>query len=151
MFGNRLSRNARGALLIAALTIGLIGISAVPAAAHITTAACAKEKVNGGKYLGQLTLRFGLVGRVSCAEAHHLARTYFHKFATGQCGQQNNFCDLTFKGWSCSFFFATEAQQTGGAKAGCARQQGRAKVRFYWRGGGSIQAPDKRVLLSSTP
>src|SRR5437879_3201455 len=93
-----------------------------------STAACAKEQVNGGQYLGELTLRFGLIGRVSCATAHRLAHTYFHKFATGQCGQQNNFCNLTFDGWSCSLFFATEVQQAGGAKAGCARERGGARV-----------------------
>jgi hypothetical protein len=102
------------------------------ARASARSAACAREQVNAGKYLGELTLRFGLIGHVSCTAAHHLARTYFHKFATGQCGQQNNFCDLTFNGWSCSLFFATEVQQTGGAKAGCAREHGGARVRFYW-------------------
>jgi hypothetical protein len=97
-----------------------------------SAAACAKEQVNGGKYLGRLTLRFRTIGPVSCAKAHALARTWFRKFATGHCGQQNNFCDLTFDDWSCGFFFATEVQQTGGAKAGCAREHGGARVRFYW-------------------
>ena len=31
-----------------------------------------------------------------------------------------------------SLFFATEVQQAGGAKAGCAREHGGARVRFYW-------------------
>jgi hypothetical protein len=94
------------------------------------TSACSNVTVNGGKYVGQLTLTFGLIGRVSCNEAHSVVRAYFRKMAAGQCGAQNNFCNLRFAGgWDCSIFFATESQETGGAIYGCARAG--AKVRLY--------------------
>jgi hypothetical protein len=94
------------------------------------TSACSNVTVNGGKYVGQLTLTFGLVGRVSCNEAHSVVRAYFRKMAAGQCGAQNNFCNLQFAGgWDCSIFFATESQETGGAIYGCARPG--AKIRLY--------------------
>ena len=92
---------------------------------------CSNVTVNGGKYVGQLTLRFVLIGRVSCSEARRLVRAYFRKMAAGQCGVQNNFCNLQFPGgWDCSIFFATESQETGGAVAGCARSE-HEKIRLY--------------------
>ena len=92
--------------------------------------ACSNETVNGGRYVGKLTLRFGLIGSVSCNEAHSVVRAYFRKMAAGQCGAQNNFCNLQFAGgWDCSIFFATESQEAGGAIYGCARPG--AKIRLY--------------------
>lgn len=105
--------------------------SAGPVTGATTAAACAPVRVNGGRGVGMQTVRFKLIGHVSCATAQHLARTYFHRIAAGQCGQDNNFCDLKIQGWACSIFFATESQQTGGASAGCAQEHGEAKVRFY--------------------
>jgi hypothetical protein len=133
-----------------AVSVGLVVGALAPssAAAPVTSRArsvltCAREPVDGGKFFGRLTLRFGLVGRVSCAKAHRLARAYFHKVATGQCGKSNNFCDLSFGGWACSIFFATEVTETGGARAGCAQVRGEAKVRFYW---GKSQAKSAEAI-----
>jgi hypothetical protein len=92
-------------------------------------AGCPPVHLNGRQ--GGETVRFRRIGHVSCATAHRLARDYFHKIATGQCGQLNNFCDLTIRGWACSIFFATESRQAGGASAGCSQERGGAKVRFF--------------------
>jgi hypothetical protein len=96
-------------------------------------AACSHQTVNGGTYVGTLTLRLVLLGRVSCAAAHRLVRAYYNKMAAGRCGKLNNFCNLQFSGgWDCSIFFYTESQATGGAIAGCARSG--ARIRLYKTG-----------------
>jgi hypothetical protein len=143
--GSRIARmTVMTGVLIAALAPAS---SAIPVTSRAESAsACAHESVNGGRYVGPLTLRFGLVGHVSCATARRLARSYFHKVATGQCGQLNNFCDLEVDGWSCSIFFATESQETGGAAAGCAEAHGGAKVRFYRLGGEGQSAETVRTV-----
>lgn len=129
------SRIVRMAVLVGLVVAALAPTSsAVPVTSRASSAAaCAPVRVNGGQGLAKVTVRLGLIGHVSCATAHRLARTYFHKIATGQCGQQNNFCDLSFQGWDCSIFFATESQQAGGAAAGCAQERGRARVRFFYK------------------
>jgi hypothetical protein len=96
---------------------------------------CSNETVNGGRYVedinlrGELTLRFVLIGSVTCAEAHRLVRAYFGKMAADQqCGTLNSFCDLQFAGgWDC--FIGPPAQQQDGAIAGCLRTG--AKIRLY--------------------
>jgi hypothetical protein len=127
------SRIARMAVLVGLVAAALASTSsAAPVMGRArSAAACAPVRVNGGQGVGTQTVRFKLIGHVSCATAQGLARTYFHKIATGQCGQLNNFCDLRLGGWDCSIFFATESQETGGASAGCARERGSARVRFY--------------------
>lgn len=126
---------ARMAILVGLVVAALAATaSAVPVTSTARSAPhCMPVRVNGGQGLGRVTVRLGRIGDVSCATARHLAHTYFHKIATGQCGQQNNFCDLSFQGWDCSIFFATESQQAGGAAAGCARVRGGARVRFFYK------------------
>ena len=103
--------------------------------ARIATA-CSNETVNGGKYVevpelrGELTLRFVLIGSVTCDEAHRLVRAYFRKVAAGagQCGKQNSFCELQLAGgWDC--FVVPAAQSQDGAHADCARTG--ATIRLY--------------------
>lgn len=108
------------------------GVTGALASVGATASAkCSTVKVNPGeRYGGRQTLRVATVGRVSCGKARHLTGAYFHKLGAGECGRLNNFCDLTLAGgWSCSLFFATETQETGGAIAGCAR--GAERVRMY--------------------
>jgi hypothetical protein len=118
--------------------------------------ACSDETVDAGGQAGKLRLRFKLIGRVSCAKAHRLVRTYFHKMATGGCGQLNNFCLLSFPGgWSCSIFSAGESQQAGGAMAGCARTG--AKIRLFKarrtrsaRTNASFRSPSRNISCEMT-
>jgi hypothetical protein len=94
--------------------------------------ACSNETVNGGRYVGKLTIRLGLVGRVSCDEAHRVIRTYFREMSAGHCGVQNNFCDLVLPGgWGCSIFPAAEEKETSGAFVGCYEMATGAKIRVY--------------------
>jgi hypothetical protein len=96
---------------------------------------CSNETVNGGKYVevltfrGELTLRFVLIGSVTCDEAHRLVRAYFGKMAADQqCGKMNSFCELQFAGgWDC--FIIPAAQSQDGANADCARTG--ATIRVY--------------------
>ena len=129
------SRIVRIAVLVGLAVAALApASSAVPVTSRArSAAACASVRVNGSQGLAKITVRLGLIGHVSCATAQHLARTYFHKIAAGQCGQENNFCDLSFQGWDCSIFFATESQQAGGAGAGCAKERGGPRVRFFYK------------------
>lgn len=119
------------------IMVGLVAAALAPAASGASATrraasakACAPVRIQGVQG-GTQTVRVVLIGHASCATARRLARAYFHKLYTGQCGQQNNFCDLTLEGWSCSIFPAAESRQAGGAGAGCARVRGGAKVRFY--------------------
>jgi hypothetical protein len=115
--------------IVVALALMVTGASATNGGGRVATA-CSNVTVNGGRYVGKLTLRFGLIGRVSCNEAHSVVRAYYRKMAAGRCGAQNNFCNLQFiGGWDCSIFFAAETKETGGAIAGCARPG--AKIRLY--------------------
>jgi hypothetical protein len=116
--------------LLAAGTPGALGATGAGGEAS-ASASCSTVRVNPGKrYGGKQRLRVKAVGRVSCGKARHLTRAYYHKMGAGKCGRLNNFCDLSLAGgWSCSLFFATETQETGGAIAGCARRS--ARVRMY--------------------
>jgi hypothetical protein len=119
--------------LIIVLALTSTGAQATRGARIAST--CSNETVNGGKYVeeltlrGELTLRFVLIGSVTCDEAHRLVRAYFGKMAADQqCGKLNSFCDLQFAGgWDC--FIIPAAQSQDGAIAGCARTG--AKIRLY--------------------
>lgn len=123
------------------------GLGLIPTAAIVTLAlmatgaaasdgggqaasACSNETVNAGKHVGKLTLRFVLIGSLSCDTAHRLVRAYFHHVATGgHC--EGTQCLVSFPGgWDCGYFFATESHETGGAIAGCAQGSG-ARIRVY--------------------
>jgi hypothetical protein len=131
-----LARRAAGSAAVVAVVLG-VAAGAAPVvhgspASH-GAAACSSISVDGGKYLGRLTLRLVLFGPVTCDKAHRLVRAYFRKYAAGQCGKDNNFCNLSFAGgWTCSFFSAGESQTAGGAFAGCARSA-HTKIRLYKR------------------
>jgi hypothetical protein len=108
----------------------LSGRSAQATARGEAASACSAETVNAGRYGGEQTLRFVLIGSASCSKARRLVHAYYSKMAAGGCGRLNNFCNLQFSGgWDCSLFFATESEETGGAIAGCARTG--AKIRLY--------------------
>lgn len=131
---------ARPLVLAAVLAAFVLVLSVAPAHARAaarpshTAAACSKITVNGGSLLGTLHVRFVLVGPVSCAKAHSLARTWLNRLATGRCGQLNNFCVLHFRGgWTCSAFSEGESQTAGGATAGCARPKPAATIRLYYK------------------
>ncbi|HVN41954.1 MAG TPA: hypothetical protein VMT50_04165 [Steroidobacteraceae bacterium] len=133
------AQQLRKALPLAA--VGVIAVLALMSSGAQATggariaAACSNETVNGGKYVevltlrGELTLRFVLIGSVTCDEAHRLVRAYFGKMAADQqCGTRNSFCELQFAGgWDC--FVIPAAQSQDGASAGCARTG--AKIRLY--------------------
>jgi hypothetical protein len=132
------SRGVRPILAAIAACAAIFAVSTAGSAARSATssgrtaAACPNETVDAGQPVGKLRLRFELIGPVTCAKAHRLARTYFHRFATGKCGALNNFCVLSLPGgWSCSIFPAGESQQAGGAMAGCANARTGAKVRLF--------------------
>jgi hypothetical protein len=92
---------------------------------------CSNETVEVA-HVGKLTIRFGLMGRVSCGEAHRVIRKYFHEMSAGHCGALNNFCDLALSGgWDCSIFPAAEEKETGGAFAGCYRMTTGGRIRLY--------------------
>ena len=107
------------------------------------------KALNGGK-LGKLTLRFVLIGSVSCDTAHRLIRAYFHHVATGgHC--EGTQCLVSFPGgWDCGYFFATESHETGGGIAGCGQSSG-ARIRVYWvsRRSKRKSAPGARSTASS--
>lgn len=101
-----------------------------PSGEASASARCSTVKVNpGAHYGGRQKLRVATVGRVSCAKARHLTRAFYHGVKAGKCGRLNNYCGQELAGgWSCSFFFAAESQETGGAIAGCARRADRVRI-----------------------
>jgi hypothetical protein len=116
--------------IVVALALALLATGAQATGGVRIATACSNETVNGAGFGKQLTLRFVLIGSVSCDKAQRLAGAYFNKMAAGHCGKLNNICGLQFPGgWVCSIFFSGESQQTGGAIAGCARTG--AKIRLY--------------------
>ena len=111
-----------------------IALAALGSGASVSQAAttCSNQTVDGGRFVGKVTLRVVLIGRVSCERAHRVVRAYYRKMAAGGCGQLNNFCALSFPGgWSCSIFSFGVSQTAGGAGAGCARAAPAAKIRLY--------------------
>lgn len=112
--------------VVVALALSVTTAQATDGARSVT--ACSNQTLT---YAGKPTaLRFGLIGNVSCSEAHRVVRDYLLKEEGGQCGTGNNFCNLSFPGgWNCSIFFATESQEAGGAAFGCARSD--AKIRVF--------------------
>jgi hypothetical protein len=123
--------------LIMVLALTSTGAQATRGARIAST--CSNETVNGGKYIGELTLRFGLIGSVTCDEAHRLVRAFFGKLASPECGTPKNFGSCIGQqfpgGWGCEIF--SEAQQMGGVIAACARTG--ATIRLY-------KAPPTRSL-----
>jgi hypothetical protein len=123
-------------IIVVSVTVATVSAPSVAQAADggRGAAACSNLTVNAGKYGGKQTLRFALKGHVSCSEAHHVVEAFYRKAAANRCGFHNMYCNLQFSGgWDCSFFFATESKETGGAIAGCARSA-RDKVRLYTAG-----------------
>lgn len=105
---------------------------------------CPNLSVYTGKVAGRLDLRFQLKGAVSCQEAHRLIAEFFKRAIAGQC--EGTVCLVQLpKGWSCSYFFATESKETGGALAGCAQATTGAKIRVYRAGTATAPVPKHRV------
>ena len=90
--------------------------------------ACSNQTFNGGKYVGKVTLRFVLIGKVSCTEAHRNIRAFFHHVAIGPC--EGNICGIDLPGgWTCSWpGYAGEGDDDF---AGCFRAATGAKIRVY--------------------
>jgi hypothetical protein len=129
--------------LVVALTLVLSG--AVATTGSSAASACANETVNGGKYVGQLNLRFVLIRSVSCDEAHRLIRAFFSHAATGPC--EGTLCLTQFpSSWTCGYFFATESNETGGALAGCYQTTTGARIRVYKAS--RVMAPHGAVVFS---
>ena len=122
------------ALLVA---VGARDAAASAAPGSATAARCAHQRVDGGPIGGPRTVRFVLLGSVSCARAHQVVGAYFHKMKTGQCGRLNNFCALMLPGsWYCSIFSAGVSATAGGAMLGCANQRTSARIRVFNVAGG---------------
>jgi hypothetical protein len=114
-----------------------------PSDARITTA-CPNLTVYAGKVVGTVNLRFELIGAVSCQEARRLIAEFFKRAVAGRCEGTACLVQLP-KGWSCSYFFATESKETGGALAGCAQAAAGAKIRVYKASAAPASAPKRRV------
>ena len=115
-------------VLVVCIVFAALGSSGSVSQAATT---CSNQTVDGGRFVGKLTLRVVLIGRVSCAKAHSLVRTYYRRMAAGDC-EANNFCLLSFPGgWNCSIFSFGQSQTAGGAMAGCARGGAGPKIRLY--------------------
>ncbi len=129
--------------VVVALALSVTAAQATERARSV--AACSNQTLS---FAGKPTaLRFGLIGNVSCSEAHSVVRAYLLKEEGGQCGHDNNFCNLSFPGgWDCSIFFATESQQTGGAVFGCARSD--AKIRVFKASAGKRPRKKEAVVFS---
>jgi hypothetical protein len=113
-----------------ALAVSLLVMPAGATGAGRAASACPNATVNGGKDVGNLTLRFVLLGSVSCDEAHRLIRAFFSHAATGPC--EGTLCLTAFPGsWTCGYFFAAESKETGGAIAGCYQTTTGVRVRVY--------------------
>jgi hypothetical protein len=113
-----------------------------------SASACSNETVNGGKYVGKLTLRFVLLGNVSCKEAHRLIRAYYRRVKTGPC--EGNQCIVKFAGgWTCSFFNASESKETGGTIAGCIRSATGVRIRVYKELGSKSPGPAANTAKAS--
>ena len=139
-----------------AVTLALVGVllasgvgssvAAVQPSTGTAATSCAAQTLNTGAFLGRVTLRAVVIGKVSCREAHRRVTAYFHKVAAGACGGQNNICGLLFPGgWTCSFFSGTESRETGGAVAGCIHHK--ARVRLYRSG--PTNPPEFRAHVSA--
>lgn len=117
-------------LAAAVVAMATIGGSALAHEGARTASSCSNLTLNAGTYGGKKTLRLVAIG-VSCTKGRHLAEAFYRRAAGGGCGSHNQYCNLTLSGrWKCSFFFATESKETGGAISGCAHT-GREKVRLY--------------------
>lgn len=111
---------------------------------------CSDRTVNQVGPAEETTIRFALIGHVSCDKAHHLISAYFNDVEKGRrCeGVQ---CIVQFRGgWTCSYFSAGESAEAGGALAGCYQSATRARVRVYGvlLGAGFV-SPDRRVWCAA--
>jgi hypothetical protein len=133
-------------VLVVCIVLAALG-SGVSVSQAATT--CSNQTVDGGRFVGKLTLRVVLIGRVSCGKAHRLVRGYYRKMAAGGCGQANLFCTLSFPGgWTCGQFSFGQSQTAGGAMAGCARAAPGAKIRLY-KAGSHRRTPHLAQFLST--
>jgi hypothetical protein len=122
----RLRRLALG-LAVAGVALALLA----PVEAHAAST-CSNATLPVGLNGHKMKARFGLIGPVTCATAHDLARRYFRKVRSGACVDKGQTCILQLGRWSCSYLFFAESQQTGGAFAGCYRAKPtRAQFRLY--------------------
>jgi hypothetical protein len=133
-------------VVIVALALTSTGAGA--AGGGRVASACSNQTVNGGKYVGKVTLRFVLIGKVSCTEAHRNIRAFFHHVAVGPC--EGNICGVDLPGgWTCSW--PLYAGEGNGDFAGCFRAATGAKIRVYKSQAGQDAAScaNQRVALGS--
>lgn len=147
-------RRAGVGLVVLVVCLALAALGSGGAVSQAATR-CSNQTVDGGRFVGKLTLRVVRLGHVSCAKAHRVVRAYYRKMAAGECGELNNFCALSFPGgWSCSIFSFGVSQTAGGAMAGCARGTPKARIRLYnARGGAQARAAAtiRGTVLSTNP
>jgi len=118
--------------LLAMSTTAVSAAASAPAAPEAkTSSACATETVGLGHPPTEQTLRFVLIGNVSCDKAHHLIRAYYKEVNKGRrC--EGVHCLIDFRGgWTCSFLPATTSAELGGAVVSCFQAKTGAKVRTY--------------------
>jgi len=110
--------------VVVIVALALMSTGAGAAGGGRIASACSNQTVNGGKYVGKVTLRFVLIGKVSCTEGHRNIRAFFHHVAVGPC--EGNICGIDLPGgWTCSW------PQGDGDFAGCFRAATGAKIRVY--------------------
>ena len=135
--------------IVIALALALTSTGAQATGGGRIASTCSNETVNGGKYVGELTVRFVLTGSVTCDEAHRLVRAYFGKLAAAQCGKLNNFavCDLQLAGgWGCEFYPPGEKRiEQGGVIAACGRTG--ATISLYMASPPSLNGP---IVIAAT-
>lgn len=137
----------RGSGLIGTIIVLAIGVSgaqarttgADPSALARSAEACSNASVYGGSFVGTLTLRFELLGAVSCETAHELINAFFARAVTGPCEGTTCITELP-GGWTCSYFFAAESQETGGALAGCYQASSGTRIRVFNASQGASQS-----------
>jgi hypothetical protein len=110
------------------VALALLSTSAGATDGSRIASTCSNQTVNGGKYIGKVTLRFVLIGKVSCTDAHRNIRAFFHHVAVGPC--EGNICGIDLPGdWTCSWpGYAGEGDDDF---AGCFRAATGAKIRVY--------------------
>jgi len=114
--------------VVVIVALALMSTGAGAADGGRIASACSNQTVNGGRYVGKVTLRFVLIGKVSCTEAHSNIRAFFHHVAVGPC--EGNICGIDpAGGWTCSWpLYAGEGDDDF---AGCFRPATGAKIRVY--------------------
>lgn len=109
---------------------------------------CSFETVQA-RGVGTLTIRFKLIGGVSCHKAHHLVGAWFRAVRHGHpCG--GNRCLINFRGgWTCGYITVGESASAGGASAGCARHGAKIRVYSVLQDGGFL-SPDKKIWCQAS-